>query len=85
MVMFFEVSFGIIYLSLFSFKLFNNDIMLTNNVYLMIEKYGLGSNDAAILNMANYSSICGFVSNDGDMIFTINQGTYNPAKFFGIQ
>lgn len=56
-----------------------------DNVYLMIEKYGLGSNDAAILNMANYSSICGFVSNDGDMSFAINQGAYNPAKFFGIQ
>lgn len=35
-----------------------------------MEKYGLASNDAAILNMVNGGqNIEGFISNDGDILF----------------
>jgi hypothetical protein len=57
---------------------------LPENAYNLIEKYGLGSNDAAILNMAIYSTINGFVSNDGDMEFAVLKGAYDPSKFFGL-
>lgn len=41
----------------------------------IVEKYGLATNDAAILNMANKGSgIDAFISNDGDMIFAIQNG-----------
>ena len=37
---------------------------------LLMEKYGLASNDAAILNMVNGGkNIEGFISNDGDILF----------------
>lgn len=52
--------------------------------YSFIEKYGLASNDAAILNMASYSTIHGFVSNDGDLEFAVSKGAYDPDKFFGL-
>jgi predicted nucleic acid-binding protein len=52
--------------------------------YSFIEKYGLASNDAAILNMTVYKTIHGFVSNDGDLEFAVTQGAYDPNKFFGV-
>ncbi len=52
--------------------------------YQFIERYGLASNDAAILNMAIYPTIDGFVSNDGDMEFAVKQGAYETTKFFGL-
>jgi predicted nucleic acid-binding protein len=52
--------------------------------YSFIEKYGLASNDAAILNMANYKTIDGFVSNDGDIEFAVSKGAYPREQFFGL-
>lgn len=41
----------------------------------LIEKHGLGSNDAAIINMVNGAKdIDGFISNDGDLLFAIAKG-----------
>lgn len=48
----------------------------------IIEKFGLASNDAAILNMANKGiGIDGFISNDGDMVFAIQNGALNSSVF----
>lgn len=44
----------------------------------LMEKYGLASNDAAILNMVNGgNSIDGFLTNDGDLLFAIAKGGLN--------
>lgn len=48
----------------------------------VIEKFGLASNDAAILNMVNKGAgVDGFISNDGDMIFAIQNGALNSSVF----
>lgn len=45
---------------------------------LIQEKFGLASNDAAILNMANGANgIDSFISNDGDMLFAVSNGALN--------
>lgn len=46
---------------------------------LMQEKFGLASNDSAILNMVNGAQrIDSFISNDGDILFAIANGALNP-------
>ena len=45
---------------------------------LIQEKFGLASNDAAVLNMVNGAKgIDSFISNDGDMLFAISNGALN--------
>lgn len=45
---------------------------------LIQEKFGLATNDAAILNMANGATeIDSFISNDGDMLFAASNGALN--------
>lgn len=47
---------------------------------LLQEKYGLASNDAAILNMMNGAqNIDAFVSNDGDMLFAVASGALKDS------
>lgn len=74
----------------FQYAKFNSDIYLMGDkanwprwetAYSFIEKYGLASNDAAILNMAIYKTIDGFVSNDGDIEFAVSKGCYPHEKF----
>ncbi len=46
---------------------------------LIQEKFGLASNDAAILNMVNGArGIDSFMTNDGDMLFAVSNGAINP-------
>lgn len=46
---------------------------------LLQEKYGLASNDAAILNMASGAvGIDSFISNDGDILFAVANGALKP-------
>jgi predicted nucleic acid-binding protein len=52
----------------------------------LMEKFGLASNDAAILNMVNGGNgIDGFLTNDGDLLFAIAKGglkeTITPFTF----
>jgi predicted nucleic acid-binding protein len=50
-----------------------------DEVDVLMEKYGLGSNDAAILNMVNGGkNIDAFLSNDGDLLFSIAKGAMKP-------
>lgn len=55
-----------------------------NGAFSLIENYGLASNDAAILNMADYSTIHGFISNDGDIEFACSKGGYDINKLIKI-
>ncbi|MFN8369588.1 MAG: hypothetical protein U0T83_03060 [Bacteriovoracaceae bacterium] len=43
----------------------------------LVERFALASNDAAILNMANFSTIDGLVTNDGDMLFVAENGGFD--------
>ena len=53
-------------------------------MHSMIENYLLASNDAAILNMVNYSSIDGIISNDTDLEFAVTQGAIGTKVLFQI-
>jgi len=51
-----------------------------DQAYGLMEKFGLGSSDAAILNMVNGGkAIDGFFTNDGDLLFAIAKDGLNPA------
>lgn len=53
-------------------------------MHSLIENHLLGSSDAAILNMAKYSKIDGFVSNDSDLVIAVTNGAYEKSRFFQI-
>jgi len=55
-----------------------------DGMHKLIEDHLLGSSDAAILNMAKYSTIDGFISNDSDLSIAASNGAYDASKFFRI-
>ena len=55
-----------------------------DGMHSLIENHLLASSDAAILNMAKYSKIDGFVSNDSDLIIAVTNGAYEKTKFFQV-
>lgn len=55
-----------------------------SGMHAMIENYLLASNDAAILNMVNYKSIDGIISNDSDLEFAVKQGAIGSKVLFQI-
>lgn len=55
-----------------------------SGMHSMIENYLLASNDAAILNMVNYKTIDGIISNDSDLEFAVKQGAIGPKVLFQI-